>query len=136
MGTLTRVMGRTVYGIDLQDPPLEKLTERGKVRKFKRKVTPKESDLKEQHTFKEPSRKPHASAGDTASEKQDIPVISRASSEPYSLRKTKSIEEKSSEIQSSSNEQKSAGLPNNNENLNDQGIILLYISFTFRKTRI
>ena len=123
MGTLTRVMGRTVYGIDLQDPPLEKLTERGKVKKFKRKVTPKESDLKEQHTSKEPSRKPHASAGDTASEKHNILVISRASSEPLSLRKTKSIEEKNSESQSTSNEQKSAGLQNNNENLNDQGMI-------------
>ena len=36
METLTRVMARTVYGIDLQDPPLEKLTQRSKVKKFGR----------------------------------------------------------------------------------------------------
>ena len=136
MGTLTRVMGRTVYGIDLQDPPLEKLTERGKVKKFKRKVTSKETNLKEHDNSKESSRKPHSSSGDTASEKQDIPVISRASSEPYSLRKTKSIEEKTSGSQSNSNEQKSIALPNNNENLHDQGMILLYLSFILEKKRV
>lgn len=37
METLTRVMGRTVYGIDLQDPPLEKQTERGKIKKDKQR---------------------------------------------------------------------------------------------------
>ena len=34
METLTRVMAKTVYGIDLLDPPLEKLTHRSKVKKF------------------------------------------------------------------------------------------------------
>lgn len=34
MDTLTRVMTKTVYGIDLQDQPLEKLTHRSKVKRF------------------------------------------------------------------------------------------------------
>ena len=36
METLTRVMARTVYGIDLQDPPLKQLTHRGKLKKMPR----------------------------------------------------------------------------------------------------
>lgn len=36
METLTRVMARTVYGIDLTDPPLKWLTQRGNLRKFKK----------------------------------------------------------------------------------------------------
>ena len=36
METLTRVMARTVYGIDLQNPPLEKMTQRSKVKRFGR----------------------------------------------------------------------------------------------------
>ena len=36
METLTRVMARTVYGIDLNDPPLHQLTQRGNLKKFKK----------------------------------------------------------------------------------------------------